>query len=295
MKRIPIAAALALVTLAGCADTDGSAGSATATPTAPASPTASSPASPAADPAALAAQIEQQVATKPTVRVTLDTAVKSGSTSTNVGFEGVIRTEPGRPPAMHLKMKTAEAGKTGTGEVILLDKAFYVRSGEEEFAQGKPWLRMSRADLEALDEPAAAPLKALLGQLFDQMDQAVRGASVTGNLTLIQEGEFTAQPKTETLGGETVTRYDGTTDPAAAASEDESYRTLARAGVEQIPWTIWVGDDGLPRQFAMTMQIPTRRGTVETTSKAVYSGWGDPVTIEAPPPAEVATLTDLSG
>jgi len=238
---------------------------------------------------------ERQTSAKPTVRVTVESAAKGGTTSANVRFDGVIRTQPGRRPAIHLKAKTTEAGETGAAEVIVVNEAFYVRGGGEEFAPGKPWLRMSRADLKALDEPALAPLKALLGQVFDQMDRAVRGASVNANLSLIREGRFTAPPKTETLGGETVTRYEGTTDPAAAGSDDESYQTLAQAGVKEIPWTIWVGDDGLPRQFRMTLRIPTKKGMVQTVSKAVYSGWGDPVTVEAPPAPTVATLTDLAG
>ena len=63
----------------------------------------------------------------------------------------------------------------------------------------------------------------------------------------------------------------------------------------QLAWAISVDPDGRPQQFTMTMPIKSPQGSVRTVTTATYSTWGEPVSIAAPPPAKVATFSDLGG
>jgi len=287
MRRIAVTAAvLTGALLVGCAqDGDSSTPAASPTPTS-AAPTS---AAPAADAAALAGQIERATTDRATLRVALDTKVSGATGQAKVQMQGAIRTASAGQAEMDLRTTTTENGKTEAGRLVLLDGVFYVQQGDEEVAPGKSWLRMSRADLAALDN---AQLKATMQQLFDQMDQSARDASPARNLALVQKGRFTATPKPETVESKAVTRYEGSTEVSALAGEQQ-YEQLRELGVTRLPWTIWVDADGLPAQFGMTVPLRTAKGTVQTVSKAVYSGWGKPVTIQAPPAAQVATFADL--
>ncbi len=291
MRRVtPMIAVLIGAVLSGCAQDDG--------PDAlPGGVTATSEAPPEAAPnaPALAEQIEQQVPARPTLRVEMDIKATSGGVQrASVRIEGVIRIAAGNRVDMDLDSTTTEDGVTETGRVIVLNRVVYVQQEGEEAAPGKPWLRMSRADLAALDDPAAAELKALLQQLLDQVEDDLRGASPTDSLVLMEKGKFTARPKRETIGGETMTRYQGRTDITALSTE-ERYAQLPELGVTQLPWTVWVDDDGLLRQFGLTLRLRTEKGTVRTVAKAAYSDWGQPVSITAPPSTQVATVADLGG
>jgi hypothetical protein len=287
MRRIAVTtAALTGALLVGCAqDGDSSTGAASPTPTS-AAPTS---AAPAADAAALVGQIQRATTDRPTLRVALDTKASGAAGQARVRMQGAIRTPSAGQAEMDLKTTTTENGKTEAGRLVVLDGVFYVQQGGEEVAPGKPWLRMSRADLAALDN---AQLKAAMQQLFDQMDQSVRDASPAQNLVLVEKGRFTATPKPEIAAGKAATRYEGSTEVGALAGE-EQYEQLHELGVTRLPWTIWVDADGLPTQFGMTVPLRTAKGTVQTVSTAVYSGWGEPVTIQAPPDAQVATFADL--
>jgi len=194
---------------------------------------------------------------------------------------------------MDLKTSTTAAGGTEAGRPIVLDGVFYVQQCDEEVAPGKPSLRISRAGLAALDAPVGVEPNAAMQQPFGQADQPVRGASPAQNAVLVEKGELTAPPKAETVEGEPVTRYEGSTE-AAALTGEEQYEALRELGVTRLPWTIWIDGDGLPRQFGMTLSMRTPQGQVETVTKAVYRDWGAPVTVKAPPAAQVATVADMA-
>jgi hypothetical protein len=287
MRRIAmITAVLPCALLVGCAqDGDSSTSTGSAAPTS----AASTSAAPAADAAALAGQIERAIADRPTLRIALDTKASGAAGQANLRMQGSIRTAPAGRAEMDLKTVTTENGKTEAGRLVVLDGVFYVQQGDEEVAPGKRWLRMSRADLAALDN---AQLKATMQQVFDQLDQSVRDASPAQNLALVEKGRLTATPKPETVEGKAVTRYEGSTEVGALAGEQQ-YEQLHELGLTRLPWTIWVDADGLPTRFGMTLPLRTAKGTVRTVSTAVYSGWGTPVTIQAPPAAQVATFADL--
>jgi hypothetical protein len=289
MRRIAVITAVVTgALLVGCAQDDGA-----STSVASAAPTSAAPtsAAPAADAAALAGQIERATTDRRSLRVVLDSKASGAGGQGSVRMQGAIRTAPAGQAEMDLKTTTTENGKTEAGRLVVVDGVFYVQQGDEEVAPGKRWLRMSRADLAALDNPQ---LKAAMQQAFDQMDQSVRDASPAQNLVLVEKGQFTATPKPETVEGKAVTRYEGSTEVAALAGEQQ-YEQLQELGVTRLPWTIWIDADGLPMQFGMTVPLRTAKGTVRTVSTAVYSGWGEPVTIQAPPAAQVATLADLGG
>lgn len=282
--RALFVAALVAAALAGCAQQTGAppaSGSASPTSAAPTTPAA------AADTHALAQQIKTATAGLPTVTVALQTKV-AGAGNATARFAGAVRMAPAARAGMDLTMTTSEGGKTGTGRVVVVNRVFYVQQKGEELVPGKTWLRMSRADLAALTDPAAAQLKATLQQLFDQLDQSLGGVSPADNLVLLEKGKLTGAPKTETVVGETLTQYSGTTQ-ASALTGEQQYAQLSDLGVTQLAWVISVDGKGLPRRFTLTLPIKT----VRTVTTATYSKWGEPVSITAPPAAQVATFSDL--
>jgi hypothetical protein len=172
--------ALSVAVLVGAAALAGCAQQKDAPPAASSgvSPTSAAPTTPAGatDAKALAKQIKAATADLPTVTVALQTQV-TGAGQATARFGGAIRMAPAAKAGMDLTMTAAEGAKAQTGRVIVLNRVFYVQQGGAELAPGKSWLRMSRADLAALTDPAAAQLKATLQQLFDQLDQSLSGVS----------------------------------------------------------------------------------------------------------------------
>jgi hypothetical protein len=79
---------------------------------------------------------------------------------------------------------------------------------------------------------------------------------------------------TETIGGVEATRY-RLTDVAAAAQ--------ASPGLESVE--VWLGPGDLPVRTELTVSDPQ-----PATVTVDYREWGEPVTIEAPPPGEILEL-----
>ncbi|GAA0964293.1 hypothetical protein [Actinocorallia libanotica] len=159
-----------------------------------------------------------------------------------------------------------------TTHAVVLDGVVYARAEGEEIEPGKPWARLAHDEIPA--EPAE--VKQMLTALLGGIESALREISVDTGLALVREGEFKGDPAAENLDGTSVRRYEGETDPAKVT--EEKFKGSGTVG-----WTLWVGTDGLPRRFSAVM-----KGAGLTVD---YSRWGVPVTVEAPPANQVASLS----
>ena len=237
------------------------------------------------DAAALAAVLDRQTRSVQTVRVAV-TVGTGGAAS--VAMTGSLRRSSGQPPAASLKIVQTGGEEPGTTHTVVVGGAVFTKQDGQEYAPGKSWLRITRQDLA---DPGLGDTKQTFEAVLNEAEQAVRQVSADAGLTTLAHGAVTRPPTWEKLDSTPVRRYTGTSDTAALAGEtgDPRFRQLASHGVRRLPWTIWVDRHGLPRQFASTVTIPDA-GTI--TTKAAYSGWGEPVAIAPPPSAQVATIGD---
>ncbi|RAY14427.1 hypothetical protein DPM19_15835 [Actinomadura craniellae] len=244
-----------------------------------------------ARPAALADLVARQVRAAGTLRAEVVNTLPDGG-SVQQHLTAQVRTNTPTPTVL-VKVVDSAGTRPETTHAVVLGGVFYVRTEGEEQEPGKPWARLSRRDIDAFkarvgDAPEAGQVVGLLETMYGQADRALREVTADTGLNLVRHGAFRGAPAAEDLTGTRVTRFEGTTRTAAVARLDRSFAEMDRAGLRQIAWTLWVDASGLPRKYTVTLATAQGR---RVTSVATYSGWGGPVAIQAPPPAQVATLT----
>jgi hypothetical protein len=238
------------------------------------------------DAPSLADLVDQQVRAMPTVRVHVTTDI-GGRASLEIF--GMLHKPRGESLAAALKIVQMGGDEPGTTHAVLAGGALYVKQDGEEYAPGRPWLRIARQDL---DSPDLGVLKQAFEEILNQVEHAVEQTSADSGLNIVAHGRVIEPPTWETLEAMTVRRYTGASNFAVLAEKAndpqlrQTSRRMASAGVLDLQWSIWVDKYGLPRQFASTLMLAP--GAV--AAKAVYTGWGEPVQIAAPPTDQVATI-----
>ena len=186
-----------------------------------------------------------------------------------------------------MNVKGVGTGMPGSVELRLLYPALYLRTDGllpmgGQLPNGKSWVKIDA-------ERTLKNLGVDLGQLG-------AGQSPTGVLAWLRGSTNTKKVGTETIDGVPTTHYRGTIDAQDAldrttAKERKALQRLldgAKArGVDATSATfdVWVGDDGLVRRLTQAI------GSVGNVTMT-FSGYGEPVHIEAPAADETA---DLSG
>ncbi|WP_278235380.1 hypothetical protein [Isoptericola sp. AK164] len=169
-------------------------------------------------------------------------------------------------------------GAVGTElEMILLEGTVYVdmsalSGGEVD------WVAMS-ADEVAQDPTFAGTMDSMLA-----MDPAGQAEMMADAVTAFAHGG------TEELDGRTVDVYTMTLDPTRL----EAAAGAAPAAVDQMDdmtAEFRVTEDGLPLAVDTTVEIDGQELVTATT----FSGWGEPVEIEAPPADRVTDYGELMG
>jgi hypothetical protein len=152
---------------------------------------------------------------------------------------------------------------------------------------GKRWIRLD------LDKAG----KALGVDLGQTMGQA--GQNPAQILDMLRASGQVEQVGTETIAGVETTKYKGAIDLAKAAeqhgvSSDMVEKLMAAGAPTHVPVEVWVGDDGLVRQFRLTEELATggHSGSVRIT--VGLSDYGTDVSVTAPPAAEVFDATALA-
>lgn len=287
MKRIRALALTAGVVLAatGCSGSSGT--SANRSPSA--APTLARVSLPK-DPAALADLVGKQIRRMPSVKVTATTSLGK----TNAGTITAALGRSGKTPAASLRFEEAPSGTLEVVQGMMIGNTFYMRDLNNDAAPGKPWLRLSTADLK---DPRLGDTSKVFQTAVGQIAGAIKQATGESDMADIRPGKLTADPADDTVDGTKVRRYEGTTDLAklSGTGQDEQDQqvqaVLEKNGVKSFPWKLWVDQAGLPHKFSVSMEIP-KRGTF--TAQTTYSDWGAPVEVTAPPTKQVAGLGDAT-
>lgn len=220
----------------------------------------------------------------------LSKAVDTGSSaakSARMSFSGSDGTDKlsgegafdfaGESTAMAMTMTTPA---DGTMEMRLVDQVAYIKGGEE-LEPGKPWLK--------LDLAGDNPMAEALGGVLEQLEQTDPRRSLRD---IISIGELTGSGP-DVIDGAPVTRYEIAVDVAKfaeqrGASPDE-IAEIAKLPTKTITYTAFLDADDLPRRLVIEMPRP---GSATMSITVDYTDWGKPVTVEAPPAAEVAELPE---
>ncbi|MEO5877117.1 MAG: hypothetical protein ABIS86_17730 [Streptosporangiaceae bacterium] len=172
-----------------------------------------------------------------------------------------------------LPMMTVTINDASPTHAVVLGGVVYARTEGSEVEPGRPWARLVRQEIPTAPQEVAAMLTTLLNQI----EQALKQVSADTGLGLVRDGVFTRDASSEKLDGVPVRRYDGTT-----SGEKLPDKKVAKSGLDGIGWTLWVGEDGLPRKFSASLK--------SAVSTVTYSKWGSPVTVAAPPANQVSSL-----
>lgn len=281
---LPVAAAAAVL-LSGCTGSSGPRPSHTPWPT----PTFTKVRLPD-DPSALADLATRQIGRMPSVRMTATSSIGGNSGGTVTAALG----RSGKTPAASLRFEEAPKGTLEIVQGLMIGSTFYMRDLNSDAAPGKPWLRLSTADL---NDPRLSKVAQGFRNAVSQIAGAVKQATGASDVANIKPGRLTAPPADDTLSGVAVRRYEGTTELAklAAGRDTEDVQVmglLRKAGVTTFPWRLWIDRSGLPRKFSVSMKLGDR-GTFRAES--TYGSWGAPVEVKPPPANQVTGLADVGG
>ncbi|MFC7732196.1 LppX_LprAFG lipoprotein [Actinomadura keratinilytica] len=224
--------------------------------------------------------IARQVRTAGTVRAdVVSSGTENGGARQQEKISAQVRIGA-EPPQAQMTIVDQDS----TTEAVVAGGTVYTRVDGEEQAPGKPWVRLSRQDLR---NPELAPFSKILTGILDSVDTGLAQISVDSGLQLVRAGRFDKAAATETVDGVPTRRYSGRTPTAELAKTDTAFKAVAQLGGDEVPWTLWVDDKGLPRRFRV--DVTTDRG-LGSTQDIRYRQWGEPVSVQAPPADKVHTI-----
>lgn len=178
-------------------------------------------------------------------------------------------------------------------EMRYVDKVAYIKMppGMPGAQAGKPWMKITPGG------------KDQLSQMLGNIDQLIEQNDPTKVLEQIDKAGTVTKHEKIQVEGEDAIEYSIDLDLAKLAEQSpvgmsaESLKQLERAGVKSLPMRLALNADNLPIrvQLDLTQAIQAaakQSGAQAPAGKALmtmnYRDWGKPVTIEAPPAAEVA-------
>lgn len=186
-----------------------------------------------------------------------------------------------------MKMSMNMGPQAGTVEMILIDRALYMKATEQlkaalGAAPGKDWIKITSDGTD--------PMSQAMAPMFEQMESQI---DVSKSLEKIkQAGQITKSEATK-LNGEDVTHYWITVDVAKLAANEQNpagkqaLEAQLQQGVKTIEQELWLNSDNLPVQVVSQIPMPGQAGAGKATIG--FKGWGEPVDIAAPPADTVAT------
>ncbi|WP_067487324.1 LppX_LprAFG lipoprotein [Actinomadura hibisca] len=213
-----------------------------------------------------------------------DVIVDSQLTQGAMKMEMSVATRTKPDVAMQMNVKSMSmGGQTVPGyEARIVGDYMYLKMPALASRNGgKPWARIS------LTSAGQAAGGMNLKQMLDQSKQQ-NPAEQTKMLTASKD---VREVGTENVGGVQTRHYTGTVSPQEALAKLDPQnraameKTYAQLGNAPIAFDLWVGDDSLPRK--MVNKLQTQMGAVNTTM--VFSDYGKPVDVAAPPAAETGT------
>ncbi|MFC4913685.1 DUF6612 family protein [Actinomadura gamaensis] len=177
-------------------------------------------------------------------------------------------------------------GQASGMEMVLVGHDIFMKS--PMFAQlthGKPWVRLSTADLGSA-----------VGQNFDKLLQQQKQSDPTQQVDQLTASKDVHEVGKETVNGVQTTHYQGTVSvqemlaklpEAQRQSRQESFQKL---GVQSMAFDLWVDGQKLPAKIVM--RTPDDASTKMNTT-VTYTGWNTPVAVTAPPASQVGKMPKL--
>lgn len=190
----------------------------------------------------------------------------------------------------------AESGAGGNMsiEMIMLDKIMYMKlpTGLGGGDASKPWMKMP------IDQ---------MGASGAQMTQSMEYSDPVKTIEMIQENGKILNTEQTTVDGAPATKYSVELD-AAKLFEKMGQPMPAGVKIDKMPMDVYLNADNLPVQIEMDLgkmmkdiaeqsgqQLPAGMDSGKMIAK--YTNWGEPVSIQAPPPDQVSegTLPGMGG
>ncbi|MBR7825397.1 hypothetical protein KDK95_03685 [Actinospica sp. MGRD01-02] len=263
------AASLAVLAAAGCS------GSGSGGATAQGTTAAGDPAS-----LTLVADAMNKADSAGTVKVT-GTMTTPGSTTPMT-----MTAEEEYSPSLEMSMTTQLNGQS-ISEVLIADKLYMKYAGLSAMMGGKPWGEIDLSQATG----SLGSLSTLLSSVRDQNPTTQISA-------LVASGDV-SKVGTATVDGQQTTHYSGTltTGQLATLSGGSAHLSAAQvaqlksllqdAGASAVTIDVWISSSGLPVEEKYAEKLSS--GTV--TGDMHLSDWGAPVSVGAPPSAEVYNMT----
>lgn len=182
-------------------------------------------------------------------------------------------------------------GATQISEVLTGDTLYMKIPALSSELGGKPWAKVSLGTMGSL------------GSTLQSLVDSAKNTDPAAQLQpLLASGDL-KKVGTETVDGVQATHYAGTVDPATAFSSSQAAKNLTPAQISQIKSMlssagvttekidVWVGSDGLPVEE--TIDMTTAAGAEKIDLH--MSGWGQPISVAAPPAGQVSDITSMMG
>ena len=176
-------------------------------------------------------------------------------------------------------------------EVLIGDTLYMKIPALSSELGGKPWAKVGLGTMGSL------------GSTLQSLVDSAKNTDPAAQLQpLLASGDL-KKVGTETVDGVQATHYSGTVDPATAFSSSQAAKNLtadqiaqiksmlSSAGVTSEKIDVWVGSDGLPVEETISMTTSAGAEKVDLH----MSGWGQPISVAAPPAGQVADITSMMG
>lgn len=170
---------------------------------------------------------------------------------------------------------------SGALEIRMVDGVMYMNMGgmlgdrASSILGGKDWIAVDTEAMGAQDSGTQNPADML---------QSLRGA---GDVEYVGHGR---------IDGVEVDHYHAEIDLQKAIDKlPEKFRAKSEQGMKLLgnafPVDVWIDADGLPRRFALDMDLGGKGSVKEQVD---YTDYGAPVTIVAPPADQVQSMDDFT-
>ena len=264
MRRSLLAAVVLAVTLAACGS--GTAGKATSK-------------SSNISTAALVTGAVDAATDAKTAKLSGSMTIAFGGKRIDVPIDGAIDFEHQAASLSVDMSKLAGGVMSGAMEIRMVDGTMYMNMGAllgsraDSVLHGRDWVSV---DVAAMGGQSSTQNPA-------DMLQALRGA---GDVRLVGHEEIDG---TETDHYRADIDVQKAMEKVPAKDRDLAARGLSDLG-SSFPIDVWIDHDGLPRRFALDIEIPGQGSVRESID---YSDYGADVSIEAPPADQVQSMGDF--
>ncbi len=219
-----------------------------------------------------------------------DKTVHVTGTISSSSFSGTLDAQEQFSPATEMSM-TMSSSQMNISEVLVGNTIYMKIPQLSSMLGGKPWAKL---DMSALGS---------LGSSVQSMLDSAKNTDPTQQLEpLLASGDL-RKVGTETVDGVQADHYSGTVDAATAFDSSAAAKNLTpdqvaqlkslmkTAGVTTETIDVWVASSGLP--VRETVSSNTATGAVKVDLH--MSGWGQPVSVSAPPADQVSDLSSIMG